>query len=176
MGDSIVILQAVKITEPLTSMRDVCFCNFRRDVSCPASDLPWQDQPVPHCSDPSPNLQQCPLPLQLPLHSCSNHSHLRTKNTSLSFFLTPSCLKHMRGQAGPVSRGPPAYTGGRGTTPGHWLSDTARFSISAHGSNFCRKGEKGASGPRHQPAAAACGCLCPPLPTQGNLLFSPQPL
>ena len=39
---------------------------------------------------------------------------------------------------------PPVDTGG---SPEHSLSDFARFCISARGSNFCKKGVEGASGP-----------------------------
>lgn len=66
---------------------------------------------------------------------------------SLSVSLTLSCLKDVHGWAGAESLGPFASMGGLGMTPEHWLSDFARFYISAHGSNFCRNSDKGASGP-----------------------------
>ena len=73
--------------------------------------------------------------------------HQKRLSLSLSLSLTLSCLKDVHGSAGAESLGPFAYVGGLGMTPEHWLSDFARFYISAHGSNFCRNSDKGASGP-----------------------------
>lgn len=123
--------------------------------------LPRQDQPA----GPSPDA------LAQTTAICGS------KHFSL-YILTSNCLKDVHGRAGAASGGPPAYTGGLGTTSGHWLSDIAYLCISAHGSNFCRKGEESASGPgisRLQlPVAASAHPGQPPVLTSTTVTSSPR--